>query len=184
MLRALVECGTEGVQLYAEMAQLAHDNEIPEVFLGGFIARKLFGGTREQHPHSRVQIETLYTNIAIAHGAEPDVDLMRKFGGQRADIFVCNQRDQLDSVIELKIFDERDPSGNAVISDLDKICALQAVTTPIDGILGVMICELPRFNLQDRIALLNGRLKNQLVTGNIVENRLGGWKWCFGCARV
>lgn len=172
---ALIEFGTEAVLRYRTISGL-HDNWVPEVFLGGFIAPRLYD--RLSCP---VHIERYYTTIAKELGADSTPDLVNEFGGQRADVAIY-QDGRPRAIIELKIFDERRRPAS-VADDLAKAEKL----AELGGLLayvGVMICETSTAGLELRIKNLEDSLSRKVYTAYPQQSRDGKWRWCFGCSSL
>jgi hypothetical protein len=102
--KAIAEFGTEAVLRYREISASKADNEIPEVFLGSFIAPRLFDRLR-----CPVHVERLYTVLASSVGIKLTSDLLIELGGLRADIVVCLPSGP--QIVELKVLDERTQSS-------------------------------------------------------------------------
>ena len=90
--KAVVKFGTEAVMLYCQISNAKHDNELPEVFLGSFIAQRLF-----DEFHFNTHVERYYTVIAEELKIERTNELLNELGGLRADLAIY--RDQLPSAI-------------------------------------------------------------------------------------
>jgi hypothetical protein len=173
---AIVEFGTEAVKRYREISKAEHDNEVPEVFLGGFIAQRLF-----DRFHCGTHVERFYTVMAKELGIDVTKDLLNEFGGFRADLAVYEERLPF-AIIELKILDEgqRPASVAADLAKAQKIVRL----SNLHAYAGVMICQTMRDSLEVRIRDLERILNGKVRTGPKCEAVGGGWHWCFGCALV
>ncbi len=94
---AIVRHGTNAVLKYGAVAG---DNDMPEIFLGGFIA---CGIHNDLKMHARV--ERLYTVIALEHNVPRSLALTNEFGGLRADVAIY-QEGLPKAVVELKKYDD------------------------------------------------------------------------------
>ena len=97
---ALVRLGTEAVLQYRAICLPDADNEVPELFIGGFLRSRL---RREYNVRART--EFAYLEIAEKHlqvGKTPL--LVRQMGGWRADVALFPEG-RPPVVTELKILD-------------------------------------------------------------------------------
>lgn len=176
---AIIEFGTEGVRRYREISQAKHDNELPEVFLGGFIASRLY-----DRFHCQAHVERYYRVIARELGIELNNDLLTELGGLRADIAIY--RDGLPlPIIELKIFDERRQAAS-IADDLRKAEKL-ASRGNLRAYVGVMICETANpasGSLEIRTRKIHEATARKVYTGEPCRSVDGKWNWCFGCAEL
>jgi hypothetical protein len=172
---AIVKFGAEGVLRYRTMSNITNDNELPEVFLGGFTASRLYDTFL-----CSVRVEELYSAIAISRGVAITQELTALFGGYRADVAMF-PTGLSPVVIELKIFDERCQADD-VSRDLQKLKNLADVCD-VQAYVGVMICE-SREPLETRIDRLKEALNAQVFTGETQRSSNAVWRWCFGCARL
>lgn len=170
---AIIEFGTHGVLRYREISDAINDNELPETFLGGFIAVRLYDRFR-----CPVHVERLYTTLAIDLQVNLTVEFERELGGLRADIAMYHAK-LPSALVELKILDETTPLSSA----LDDRCKLEklARVCKIDTFLGAMICETSSANLEKRVAELEHVLGKKIHTGLPMPSIDDKWKWCFGC---
>src|SRR5271166_5949271 len=110
---AIVTYGTCAVVQYRHIAGISQDNEMPELFLGGIIAR----GVHEElglHAHIERSYMTIARELQINNG-----DLEREFGGWRADVAIYDKQ-QPKAIIELKVVDERN-KPDCIVVDRDKV---------------------------------------------------------------
>lgn len=174
--KAIIEFGSKGVLLYREISHIVDDNALPEVFLGGFIASKLYH--QFQCP---IHIERYYTTMAKELGMEITPDLLTELGGLRADVSMY--KGELPSaIIELKIYDER-RQPTSIADDLRKVGKL-AHNGGVRAYVGVMICETASASLKIRTSGLENALARKFLTGDPQKSVDGQWSWCFGCARL
>ncbi|MBI3766931.1 MAG: hypothetical protein HY271_00380 [Deltaproteobacteria bacterium] len=171
---AIVEFGTQGVLRYREISQRP-DNELPEVFLGGFIASHLY-----DQFHCPVHIERLYLTLAMECGLGVTPELVNELGGLRADLVVY-QSELSPAMIELKILDER---TSPLLIDNDRLKMKKlACRTRVRPYVGVMICQTSH-TLESTIARLQTVLDRPIRTGPPRRSLTGKWEWCFGCASL
>ena len=159
---AIVEFGTEGVLKYREISGSKADNELPEVFLGSFIAPRLF-----EHLRCPVHVERLYTVLAQDIGIELTHDLLVELGGLRADIAVYSSAGP--QIVELKIFDER-KQPLSIAEDLSKIGKLTR-SGKLRGYVAAMVYETGTQALDARVHRLEEVLKTTIPRGKS-RNRL------------
>ena len=169
---AVVDFGTEAVLRYREISG-RHDNELPEQFLGGFIAPRL-----HDRFHQPVHIELRYTTLAEQMGAQPTPDVINQIGDYRADIAICDPLSP-PVIVELKVFDEG-TKISAILYDRDKAEKLLQFGKA-ELYLGILICETKNHELQSRVRDLETALGRKVLTGSWQEARDGKWKWCVGC---
>jgi len=171
--RAVVEFGTEAVLRYRTISG-RQDNELPEVFMGGFIASRLY-----DRFHCAVHIEHSFLAVASSQGIRISEDMIRRIGSLRGDVAVY-QDPARPAIVELKVFDECcQPSF--VLSDLEKIESLGGLCS-VRGYVGVLICETQNVGLEQRIDRLQKSLGRAVHLGEVQWSLHRGWKWCFGCA--
>jgi hypothetical protein len=170
---AIVEFGTEGVLQYREISGSKAENELPEVFLGSFIAPRLFDRLR-----CHVHVERLYTVLAQDVGIGLSHDLLIELGGLRADLAVYSPTGV--HIVEIKIFDER-RQGSSIADDLSKIGKLSC-TGKLRGYVAAMVCETRTQVLEERVRTLEQTLQAPIRLGPTKTSIAGGWSWCFGCA--
>ncbi len=171
--QAIVKFGTEGVLRYSAMSGVRHDNQLPEVFLGGFTASRLYEAFL-----CPVRVEELYSAIAISRGVTITPELNALFGQYRADVAMFPPESS-PVVIEFKIFDERCQAVH-VAGDLQKLKKLADVCD-VKAYVGVMICETSE-SLETRIDRLERALSAGVYAGETQRSSDGQWRWCFGCA--
>ncbi len=173
---AISRHGTEAVQAYRTMSGIEHDNELPEAFLGSWIALALH---REFQVNAH--IESSFTGMARRLGQPDDPGLTEAMGGRRGDIAIFEAGNPT-AVIEIKIHDEGGQKGR-VQQDLARMREL-ARRTGIETYLGVLITDTTRSKLAGRREKLEAVLERPAdVQGTPV--RAGGgnsdWEWCFAC---
>lgn len=172
--RAVSEFGTDAVLRYREISH-EPDNEIPEVFLGGFMAPRL---------HDRfdcpAHVERSYLLLANREGVRVTNDLIKKLGGLRADL-ALNQAGFPPAVIELKIFDEGG-SPSDVVGDVFKVRRLAEVCS-IRGYIGVLICQT-NYLLERQVERLEAAVERKIYSCGEKRSFDDRWSWCFGCFPV
>ena len=173
---AISRHGTEAVQAYRTMSGIEHDNELPEAFLGSWIALELH---REFQVNAH--IECSFTGMARRLGQPDDPGLTDAMGLQRGDIAIF-EGGKPTAVIEIKIHDEGGQEWR-VQHDLARLREL-ARRTGIATYLGVLITDKARSELAGRREKLEAVLERPAdVPGTPV--RAGGgssdWEWCFAC---
>jgi hypothetical protein len=174
--KTIVEFGTEGVLRYREISQSRHDNELPEVFLGSFIAPRLYDLFK--HP---VRVEAYYSVLAQEAGLALTGGLLTELGGLRADIAISPPSDRV-ILVELKILDEA-TQPSSIANDLSKMAKLTQ-SGKLLGYVGTMICETATQGLDTRVGLLEQTLRTTIYRGITQQSTCGNWTWCFGCAAV
>jgi hypothetical protein len=173
--KAVVEFGTEAVLRYRTVAEPRHDNELPESFLRNFVALRL----HEQFGH-QVQVERLYTAMALDLGIPLTPDLVNVLGGFRADVAVY-EGGQPVAVIALKIFDAASPLPS-MGAEIDKAQIL-ARLGKLRLLVGVMICPII-VSLEARIERLHDTFGGNMYVGERQQSRDRQWQWCFACASL
>jgi hypothetical protein len=174
---AIVRYGTEAVLRYRTVAGILHDNEIPEIFLGGFIGCGLYDGL---NVHARV--ERLYTVIAIELGVTPSRDLVNGFGGCRADVAIYQDRRPV-GIVELKVFDEGTRSAD-IVADRDKMGKLSHLCS-VECYLGVLVTDTQSSTCTERASELGRALDHEFnVIGAKQRSVDGNWQWCFASGRI
>jgi hypothetical protein len=174
IIRAVLEFGTDAVLRYREISQ-EPDNEVPEYFLGSFIALGLY----ERFQYG-VHLEHLYTDVATILGVPRSSELTNKIGGQRADIALYEDGSPA-AIIELKLLDERHPLVN-IEADALKVRRLRDICK-VPGYIGVLICETTA-SLEEQTQRLETALQRKVHSGAAQSSRDGKWRWCFGCSLV
>jgi hypothetical protein len=91
----IVEFGTDAANLYQSMSRENAD-AMPEVFLGNFIAQRLF-----ERLTCPVHIEHLYEEMAKQLGISATAELNGEIGGQRAHVAIY-QGQVPSHIVELK----------------------------------------------------------------------------------
>jgi hypothetical protein len=99
----IVEFGIDAANLYQSMPR-ENAEAMPEVFLGGFIAPRLF-----ERLTCPVHIERLYEEMAKQLGISATAELNREIGGQRADVAIY-QGQVPSHIVEFKKFAKRTAS--------------------------------------------------------------------------
>ncbi len=110
---SIIKLGTEAVLRYRTISAATSDSELPEVFLGGFIASRLYDEI--QCP---IHIERPYMKMAAELGISTDGELKRRIELQRADMAVY-QGGRPSHIVEFKIFDEG-TGVDKIVDDLKK----------------------------------------------------------------
>jgi hypothetical protein len=169
---AIRELGTEAVQRYREISHSRNESAIPEIFLGGYIASRLYERVR-----TSIHIERSYIEMAWELGVDTP-DLIDWIGGLRADIAIYEHK-RPTHIVEFKIFDERN-QAKQIAFDLVKARKLASLK-PIAVVLGVMICQTVNANLDERTKLLQDVLGGGVEVGEAHKAVDGDWYWCFGC---
>ena len=175
---AIVKYGTEAVLRYRDVAGLSQDNEVPELYLGGFIAGGIYD-TLNVHAH----VERFYMTIARELKIAVDFATVDRIGGYWADVAVY-QNSVPKAIIELKVFDDyKTPSE--IVADRDKMSKLSALC-PIETYLGILATDARNDQTYiDRIWRLEEGLGHVFdVKGSAQLAGHGGWKWCFVSART
>lgn len=176
--KAIVKHGTAAVLRYRHISGILHDNQLPEIFLGGFIA---CGIHDELNVHAHV--ERFYPTIAMDRGLELSADLRTIFGGQKADVAVY-QNGMPVAIVELKKFgDYRTPAG--IIADRDKMSKLSRLCG-VDAYLGVLITDVVSgIKCQERARMLGEALGQELdVIGEPQPSLDSRWSWCFASVKI
>jgi hypothetical protein len=167
----IVEFGTDAANLYQNMSRENAD-AMPEVFLGGFIAQKLY-----ERLACPVHIERLYEEMAEQLGISKTAELVKIIGGQRADVAIY-QGQVPSHIVEFKKFAERNPVSS-IGKDLEKAKKLASLR-PISTLLGILICQTTK-ELKSRIDELEHELESKLIVGKTQKSANKNWEWCFGC---
>lgn len=170
----VVEFGTEAVKLYQEMSGENAD-AMPEVFLGGFIAQRLF-----ERLACPVHIERSYEKMARQLGIPITHEFIHEMGSRRADVAIY-QGQVPSHIVEFKKFSEGNPA-EGVLDDLNKARRL-AGSKPVDVLLGVLVCPLSNSELDARIESLYRALGADVLhqESPAYPSKDGKWQWCFGC---
>jgi len=167
----IVEFGTDAANLYQSMSR-ENAEAMPEVFLGGFIAPRLF-----ERLTCPVHIERLYEGMAKQLGISATAELNREIGGQRADV-VIYQGQVPSHIVEFKKFAEKN-RVSSVGKDFKKAKKLASLK-PISILLGILICPTTK-ELKPRIKELERELGSGLLVGKTQKSSDEKWKWCFRC---
>lgn len=108
--------------------------------------------------------------------------VVQQFGGLSADVGVL--RDGFKPVLlEVKKYSDYG-NFNGICGDRDKLQCLAQVA-PIDGYVGVLVCQDRSTPLRDTINAMGIRLSVPLSIGDIhLSKDGGGWEWAFVCGKV
>ena len=170
--KSIVKHGTEAVLEYRRMTGNEHDNRVPELFLGGWIAR---GIHRDLGCHAH--IERYYTTIAIELGKQSGAELIESLGGWRADVALY-EGGAPKAVIEIKKYDEG--GDDALIRrDLTKMRSLAAGTT-LRVYLAVLVTDTARKQGSDRAKALGESLGgefDELGPSQVANEGRADWSW-------
>jgi hypothetical protein len=179
LANSIVEFGTQAVLRYREISSIAQDNELPEVFLGSFIAGLM-------HDRFKVPSHVEYPYLLLARNMGKQIDqadLINKFGGLRADVALFPAGEPPE-IIEFKIVDEA-TSYSSVLADRDKMLKL-AEFGPMRAYCGVLMCETSKAqgDLASRVTALQKAIgsESQIGATQLASNR--DWSWCFVCFTV
>ncbi len=178
MEEAIVKHGTAAVIKYRDVSGNLHDNQLPEIFLGGAIA---CGIHDELGVHAHV--EKPYLMVAKDLEVGISAEMISNFGGQRADIAVY-QNQRPTAIIELKKFDDF-KSPALLTADRDKMLKLSRLCN-IEAYLGVLITDtVLGATCHEQACKLGEALGQELrVIGKPQLSSGGGWHWCFASTRV
>lgn len=168
--------GTEAVSAYRKISGIKNDNELPEVFLGGWIARSLYDDF-----NVNARVECYFTQIASDLGKNVDSDLKRIMGSWRADVAVY-EKGIPTSIIEIKIYDEG-CCAKSVLSDLKKMRELSKITD-IETYLAVLITSTTNNTCENRAKSLSkilGHDFDYIDSPTIAEEGAADWSWQFAC---
>ncbi|GBR70947.1 hypothetical protein [Gluconobacter kanchanaburiensis] len=171
----IVELGTLAVKLYRDMSGIQHDNEIPEIFLGGQIALGLHNQCA-LHAH----VERPYLDILRELGGSVGSEEINAFGGLRADVAIYKDNIPI-AIIELKICDEGDRRGGKVLADLEKMKTLSE-GRKLDTYLGILLTDMDKGLLCDeRRTQIEALLEGRFSGAGALEaaSRNAGWNWQF-----
>jgi hypothetical protein len=168
----IVRFGTEAILRYRLISDAESDSALPEIFLGGFIASRLY-----DELHCPIHIERPYTDMARELGIRLDSQLTKVLGGLRADLAIYKGKVPTH-IVEFKIFDEG-TQPIKVVSDLAKARKLASLK-PVVAILGIMICEKRRSPLGSRLRQLEKEFGSPVCVGETQKSADGRWNWCFG----
>lgn len=174
IMESLVEFGTNAVLAYRTMSQ-RQDNALPEVFLGGYIAPRLY-----DRFHCRVHIEENYLHLARSCGVVITDEIVSRVGYLRADIAMY-PKEPPPAVIEFKILDESTPVSS-VLSDYAKVKELYD-TCGVTGYLGLLVCQT-NLLLEENVNKVKESLSSSLYLGQPQQSADGRWKWRFASAAV
>jgi hypothetical protein len=173
---AIVRHGTAAVLKYGVVAG---DNDMPEIFLGGFIA---CGIHNDLKMHARV--ERLYTVIAIEHNMPPSLALTNEFGGLRADVAIYQEGLPI-AVVELKKYDDY-KRADGIAADYEKMRRL-ARLCQVDCYSGVLITQVA--NSDATCTVRAHKLEDALghkfsVIGEETKSVDGPWYWLFASGKL
>ncbi len=171
----IADIGTEALKAYRNMSGIRHDNEIPEVFLGGQIALGL-----HNQCGVHVHVERPYLDILRELGGSVGSDEINTLGGLRADVAIYKDSMPI-AIIELKICDEGDRRGGKVLADLEKMKTLSE-GRKLDTYLGILLTDMDKGLLCDkRRAQIETLLEGRFSGEGALEAASGnaGWNWQF-----
>ncbi|MBF0892519.1 hypothetical protein HKD28_14035 [Gluconobacter sp. LMG 1744] len=171
----IAEYGAEAVNYYVKMARLKYDNEVREEFVSARIAIALF-----ERDGLAAHVERDYLRIVQELGNEVSSKDISSMGSKRADIAIYNCDGNPLAVIEVKICDEGDRNGAAVLSDYEKIQNLRERVT-IDTYLAILLTDI---NDTKRCEIRRGNLEESLhspFTGDsgLIRSQDAAWEWQF-----
>lgn len=174
----IVTYGTKAVLRYRDVAGISYDNEVPEIYVGSFIARGIYDNLKMQ-----AHVERYYTTIAQEFRIEIDQRTVNSFGSYKADV-AAYQNIAPKAIIELKKFDEN-KSLSKIVADRDKMSKLSTLC-PIKTYLGVLVTDAQNGrSYMDRIRALEEALGRTFdVVGKPQLAVDGKWKWCFASMRT
>jgi hypothetical protein len=173
VLQAIADFGTEAVKEYSRICGCLFPNELPELFLGSFMAPRL---------HDRlgcnVHIERQYTSMAKELNSYR-YEFEKLIGGCRSDLAIyCD--DKPTAAIELKIFDEGG-NINDIVIDFSRA---GIISEDLNTYVGIMVCETPSLGLDYRLSALKCRLgADYFLAGLPQRSSDNKWSWCFASAR-
>jgi hypothetical protein len=174
---AVVKFGTEAVLRYRDVAGLSDDSRMSEVFLGGFMAGRMY----DSHGLN-AQVERLYTDIAMEHGHRRSQELTRSIGGHRADIALYRDKNCI-AVLEFKIFGES-ARLDRVIEDLKKLFNFNRLCD-VDTYIGAFVTDTKNAPREARLKILSDALKHNFdCVGDVIPSTDGAWHWCFAAMRL
>lgn len=175
--QTIVRYGADAVQRYRILAEMSRDNEMPEIFFGGYIASAM-------HDNLNVNghVERRYTVIAKELGATVDAKVINSIGDYRADLAIYDKQRPL-AIVELKIFDDG-KSVRPIIADRDKMHKLSELCR-VQTYLGVLVTDDVSGALcTDRANALGKALEHEFDSiGDPQNSTDGSWKWLFACGR-
>lgn len=171
----IADYGADAVRFYARMAKLDYDNEVREEFASSWIARKLF-----ENDGLTVHVEREYTRIIRDLKNEVTSTDISSMGGWRADIAIYGPDGSPLSIIEVKICDEGDRGGTAVLRDREKINVLSK-RVKIDTYLAILLTDINDTNkCADRRQCLEKKLPGSFTGDSGAIRALNGeWEWQF-----
>ncbi|MBF0851038.1 hypothetical protein HKD27_08915 [Gluconobacter sp. R75690] len=173
--RKISELGTKAVKAYREMSGIRHDNEIPEIFLGGQIALGL-----HTQCGIHVHVERRYLDILQELGGSVGREEIDDLGGLRADVAIYRDKTPI-AIIELKICDEGDRRGAKVLADLEKMNLLTK-RCALDTYIGILLTDLSNdVRCADRRPELERLLGEPFSEEGPLEPASQGadWNWQF-----
>ncbi|MBS1078714.1 hypothetical protein JK217_13335 [Gluconobacter kondonii] len=174
--RNIAISGTKAVCSYRRIAGIENDNELPEIFLGSWIARSL-------HDDFQVnaRVECSFTRMAQDLGLDVDSELKRIMGSWRADVAIYEEG-RPTAVIEIKVFDEG-CRAQSVLRDLRKMRKLSS-RTGIETYLAVLITSTSGATCETRVRSLSNFLGHDFdyIDSPIVAgDGSADWSWRFAC---
>lgn len=168
---AIAKFGSEAVVRYRKVADLEQDSDMPETFLGNFIAPRLY---EELEFHARV--EQSYHKTAQDADVQRAVTLTEREWNGNADITVY-QRGQPVAIVELKKFDDgKNPAD--IVNDQEKVRKFAPICQ-IEGYLGVFVTDVRDGRKSaERIAELNRALgQDPAAMSEPTPSADGKWHW-------
>ena len=177
LVESIVEHGIKAVLAYREISGNENDNQVPEVFLGSWIAR----GLHEDLGVS-AHVERCYTRVAFDLGMTVTPELVGIMGGWRADVVVY-EGGRPKALVEIKIHDERGSDG-LILRDLDKMRRLSGYTG-LQTCLAVLVTEVATGpSCEERASRLGTFLGGMFDVLGDPRKANGGtadWSWQFVC---
>jgi hypothetical protein len=179
--RAIVEVGTQAVIHYRQRRAIKDETRIPENALSLFIASELI---TQFNLDARVEVP--YPNILNSLGVTGS-DVTPKFGGQRADVAVYEEK-RPAAVVEVKIVDER-RRLSGVVRDWGKIRLLQQyvadkAATPLDGYVAAVVCDTNKPAEQTIVEMEQSLGSVTIERGRKTATLAGEWGWRFVCVKL
>jgi hypothetical protein len=176
--KAIVKHGTEAVRRYRTVAGLSQDNEMPEIFLGSYLACAIHDELKVN-----VHVERRYTVIALELGVTVDTGVVNKIGDYRADVAIYEKQRPV-AIVELKVFDDYKRPA-LIVADRDKMRKLSGLCG-IETYLGVFVTDDTSGALcTERVRALGKALDHEFDSvGDKLPSIDGRWDWLFACGRL
>lgn len=154
------------------------DNEVPEVFLGGFIAPRLFDTFG-----CPVHVEHNYLTVAKRLGIEVTPGLKAEVDNLHADLALYPQGAP-PAIVELKILDEGGSMAKVLkdVARMRKLADACAGAGGIDPYVGVLVCETRNAPMRRSVDDLERELGARVRAGGTQRSADDKWDWCFACA--